>query len=220
MDPLSIIKEELKAVRKEDLKAAAEYLGFVATENIIQDGVQVIIKDENKSRKCNVNFYNTGKRLPQGNKELLQELVDTMHFLKEQSRIEVNLLEYGVVPNGDYMGAIRDSFGRLESLAREKVGTEKPGKQGAQLLEYVASPDYIRVQHVHPDVIKGFRNNFGKLLASFYSCFRNPLQHAGQSDISKWLTNEDLKLLLATGLLLESLFKRYVLGRDESSSTS
>ncbi len=205
---------------KERTRNGASYLGYEVEEREIPYGIQLVVHDKGSGKACNVNFYNSGKRLPQGDPALLKKLEEELVKLDQQAKITIDLLPYGVTilnsepTSADLIAAIRECFTRLERLSREKSGVDIKEKPGAQVLETVAQKENLCIENVAPEVTKGFRNHFGKLLSTFYSCFRNPIQHAHTAEMERWLTKEELKLLLAAVVLLEALFKKYVVGSE------
>ncbi len=202
---------------KEKVKLIAKRLGFKVEEKVIQRGTQIVVCDEGK--KFNINFYDTGRQVEQGNPELLKRFRDEYDRINSNSVITIDLLQYGfadVASLSDLLSAIREVFTQLETVAKKKNGSTN--KHGAQLLEAAAQEDRIlNLEGVSNGVFSAFKKHFGRSLSSFYSCFRNPIQHNDASEIEKWLTREELELLLAATILFKRLLEKYSLAQNDGA---
>jgi len=201
---------------KEKVKLIAKRLGFKVEEKVIQKGTQIVVCDEGK--KFNINFYNTGRQLEQGDPELLKRFRDEYDRIKSNSVITIDLLQYGfadVASLSDLLSAVREVFTQLETVAKKSNNTNK---HGAQLLEAAAQEDRIlNLGGVSDGIFNVFKKHFGRLLSSFYSCFRNPIQHNDASEIEKWLTREELELLLAATILFKRLLEKYSSAQNDGA---
>ena len=194
---------------REKVKLIAKRLGFKVEEKVIQRGTQIVVYGEGE--KFNINFYNSGRQLEQGDPELLKRFRDEYDRIKSNSVITIDLLQYefaDVASLSDLLSAVREVFTQLETVAKKK--NSDTNKHGAQLLEAVAQEDRIlNLGGVSDGIFNVFKKHFGRLLSSFYSCFRNPIQHNDASEIEKWLTREELELLLAATILFKRLLEKY-----------
>jgi hypothetical protein len=202
---------------KEKVKLIAKRLGFKVEEKVIQRGTQIVVCDEGK--KFNINFYNTGRQLEQGDPELLKKFRDEYDRINSNSVITIDLLQYGfadVASLSDLLSAVREVFTQLETVAKKK--NSDTNKHGAQLLEAVAQEDRIlNLGGVSNGIFNVFKKHFGRSLSSFYSCFRNPIQHNDASEIEKWLTREELELLLAATILFKRLLEKYSSAQNDGA---
>ncbi|WP_172962071.1 HPF/RaiA family ribosome-associated protein, partial [Thermus scotoductus] len=143
---------------KERTRNGASYLGYEVEEREIPYGIQLVVHDKGSGKACNVNFYNSGKRLPQGDPALLKKLEEELVKLDQQAKITIDLLPYGVTilnsepTSADLIAAIRECFTRLERLSREKSGVDIKEKPGAQVLETVAQKENLCIENVAPEV--------------------------------------------------------------------
>jgi hypothetical protein len=201
---------------KEKVRLIAKHLGFKVEEKVIQRGTQIVVCDEGK--KFNINFYDTGRQLEQGDPELLKRFRDEYDRINSNSVITIDLLQYGfadVASLSDLLSAIREVFTQLETVAKKNSDTNK---HGAQLLEAAAQEDRIlNLEGVSNGIFNVFKKHFGRLLSSFYSCFRNPIQHNDASEIEKWLTREELELLLAATILFKRLLEKYSSAQNDGA---
>jgi hypothetical protein len=201
---------------KEKVKLIAKRLGFKVEEKVIQRGTQIVVCDEGK--KFNINFYDTGRQLEQGDPELLKRFRDEYDRINSNSVITIDLLQYGfadVASLSDLLSAVREVFTQLETVAKKNSDTNK---HGAQLLEAAAQEDRIlNLEGVSNGIFNVFKKHFGRLLSSFYSCFRNPIQHNDASEIEKWLTREELELLLAATILFKRLLEKYSSAQNDGA---
>jgi hypothetical protein len=201
---------------KEKVKLIAKRLGFKVEEKVIQRGTQIVVCDEGK--KFNINFYDTGRQLEQGDPELLERFRDEYDRINSNSVITIDLLQYGfadVASLSDLLSAVREVFTQLETVAKKNSDTNK---HGAQLLEAAAQEDRIlNLGGVSNGIFNVFKKHFGRLLSSFYSCFRNPIQHNDASEIEKWLTREELELLLAATILFKRLLEKYSSAQNDGA---
>ncbi len=202
---------------KEKVKLIAKRLGFKIEEKVIQRGTQIVVYDEGK--KFNINFYDTGRQLEQGDPELLKRFRDEYDRINSNSVITIDLLQYGfadVASLSDLLSAVREVFTQLETVAKKK--NSDTNKHGAQLLEAVAQEDRIlNLGGVSNGIFNVFKKHFGRSLSSFYSCFRNPIQHNDASEIEKWLTREELELLLAATILFKRLLEKYSSAQNDGA---
>jgi hypothetical protein len=201
---------------KEKVKLIAKRLGFKVEEKVIQRGIQIVVCDEGK--KFNINFYDTGRQLEQGDPELLKRFRDEYDRINSNSLITIDLLQYGfadVASLSDLLSAVREVFTQLETVAKKNSNANK---HGAQLLEAAAQEDRIlNLEGVSDGIFNVFKKHFGRLLSSFYSCFRNPIQHNDASEIEKWLTREELELLLAATILFKRLLEKYSSAQNDGA---
>jgi len=201
---------------KEKVRLIAKHLGFKVEEKVIQRGTQIVVCDEGK--KFNINFYDTGRQLEQGDPELLKRFRDEYDRINSNSVITIDLLQYGfadVASLSDLLSAVREVFTQLETVAKKNSDTNK---HGAQLLEAAAQEDRIlNLEGVSNGIFNVFKKHFGRLLSSFYSCFRNPIQHNDASEIEKWLTREELELLLAATILFKRLLEKYSSAQNDGA---
>jgi hypothetical protein len=201
---------------KEKVRLIAKRLGFKVEEKVIQRGTQIVVCDEGK--KFNINFYDTGRQLEQGDPELLKRFRDEYDRINSNSVITIDLLQYGfadVASLSDLLSAVREVFTQLETVAKKNSDTNK---HGAQLLEAAAQEDRIlNLEGVSNGIFNVFKKHFGRLLSSFYSCFRNPIQHNDASEIEKWLTREELELLLAATILFKRLLEKYSSAQNDGA---
>lgn len=201
---------------KEKVRLIAKRLGFKVEEKVIQRGTQIVVCDEGK--KFNINFYDTGRQLEQGDPELLKRFRDEYDRINSNSVITIDLLQYGfadVASLSDLLSAVREVFTQLETVAKKNSDTNK---HGAQLLEAAAQEDRIlNLEGVSNGIFNVFKKHFGRVLSSFYSCFRNPIQHNDASEIEKWLTREELELLLAATILFKRLLEKYSSAQNDGA---
>ena len=201
---------------REKVKLIAKRLGFKVEEKVIQRGTQIVVYGEGE--KFNINFYNSGRQLGQGDPELLKRFRDEYDRIKSNSVITIDLLQYGfanVASLSDLLSAVREVFTQLETIAKKNNNTNK---HGAQLLEAAAQEDRIlNLGGVSDGIFNVFKKHFGRLLSSFYSCFRNPVQHNDASEIEKWLTREELELLLAATILFKRLLEKYSSAQNDGA---
>ena len=198
---------------KEKVKLVAKRLGFDVKEKAIQKGTQLVVYGEGK--RFNINFYETGKQLEQGDPDLLEKFRDEYNRVGSSSIVTIDLLQYGFTlndssPLNEFLGAVREAFTQLETTAKKRASQNERAKHGAQLLEAVAQEERIlTLKEVSDGVFSGFKKNFGRLLSSFYSCFRNPIQHNDVLEVEKWLDKEELKLLLIAAILFKHLLEKH-----------